>query len=241
MGVVTLGREQAEEAPLFLPYTETTKFVIGCDLGTMMDHTAISVLQYQEGVLDRGSEWERHHGVSWDKRTPATRIDCRHIERLPLGLSYVDVAEHLRMLLSRPPLCGTDEIAPAELIVDASGVGLPVCDLLDVAGLRSQKIIITGGNEVTPGSGDRWNVSKGILISGLDAALHSGTLRIAPALAESGTLRNELLDFRRLVSAAGRATWTARSGKHDDIILSIAIALWWLNQPGPVYAQFGRY
>jgi hypothetical protein len=49
-------------------------------------------------------------------------------------------------------------------------------------------------------------VSKSVLISTVDAMLHTGELRFAAALTEAGAMRDELLDFRRHLGAAGRAT-----------------------------------
>ncbi|MFL5011411.1 hypothetical protein [Rhizobium sp.] len=69
------------------------------------------------------------------------------------------------------------------------------------------------------------------LISTVDARLHVGELRFAAELTDAGALAEELKDFRRTVSAAGRASFNARQGKHDDLILSIAIALWWASRP----------
>ena len=37
-------------------------------------------------------------------------------------------------------------------------------------------------------------------------------------------MKDELLDFRRKLSDAGRATYAARTGKHDDLVLAVAIA-----------------
>ena len=70
------------------------------------------------------------------------------------------------------------------------------------------------------------------LISNLDARLHTGELRIAAALGDAGALRDELQDFQRKVSDAGRATYAARTGTHDDLVLSVAIALWFATS-GP--------
>ena len=36
----------------------------------------------------------------------------------------------------------------------------------------------------------------------------------------------ELQDFRVEYSAAGHLTFNARSGKHDDLVLTLAIAVW---------------
>jgi hypothetical protein len=194
--------------PKFYPHTETTKYAIGLDLGQAQDFTAISVLQFQKGVLDHGTALERHTGMS--KQRPATRIDVRHLERMKLNTSYVDIVEHVARLMATPPLNGHDGIPPARLIVDATGCGLPVTDLLVERGLKPLRVLITAGNEVTWPALDRVHVAKGILIAQIDAHLHSSVLRFAPELTESSALRNELLDFRRSLSAAGRAGCTSR-------------------------------
>ena len=56
--------------------------------------------------------------------------------------------------------------------------------------------------------------------------MHTGELRIAEALSDTDALKEELKDFQRKVSDAGRATYNARVGAHDDVILAVAIALW---------------
>jgi len=75
-------------------------------------------------------------------------------------------------------------------------------------------------------------VAKGILISGVDAWLHTGEVRIAEALSDAGALQDELRDFQRKVSDAGSATYNARVGAHDDLVLAVAISLWFAaNMP----------
>jgi hypothetical protein len=62
--------------------------------------------------------------------------------------------------------------------------------------------------------------------------LHSGELKIASNIADAGALKDELQDFARKVSESGRVTFNARSGSHDDLVLSLAIALFFaLNRP----------
>ena len=80
------------------------------------------------------------------------------------------------------------------------------------------------------------------MISLLDAKLHCGELRIASELTEAGVLAEELRDFRRKVTAAGRFQYEARVGRHDDLILSVAIGLWSLvGRPVQQPAVFGVY
>lgn len=64
----------------------------------------------------------------------------------------------------------------------------------------------------------------------------AGTLRFAAELTEAGAMRDELADFRRKLSDAGRATYAARTGRHDDLVVALVIAAWW----GCVRASFGR-
>jgi hypothetical protein len=225
-----------EPAP-FYGHDETSKWVVAVDLGQSADPTAVAVLQHTKGVLDYdGNAYTRH--IRGDKTTDAERIDCRHLERLPLGTSYPSVVAHVRDLLARPPLCGPygvfkreRENRPAQLVIDSTGVGKAVADIFTEHGLPHIDVTITAGLEVTQPFRDRWHVSKSILISTVDALLHVGELRFAAALTEAGAMRDELLDFRRHLSSAGHATYQARTGKHDDLVLAVAIGCWWLRKP----------
>jgi hypothetical protein len=88
---------------------------------------------------------------------------------------------------------------------------------------------------------NRWNVAKTVLISTVDALLHCGTLRFAAQLSDVGAMKDALKDFRRKLSDAGRATYAARTGAHDDLVLAVAIACWWINKPPPLKCMWGSY
>jgi hypothetical protein len=88
-------------------------------------------------------------------------------------------------------------------------------------------VTIVAGVDAMKQDGLRWSVAKSLLISSVDAKLHSGELRFAAELTEAHALAEELKDFRRHLTSAGRATYQARTGKHDDLVLAVAIALWW--------------
>jgi hypothetical protein len=49
-------------------------------------------------------------------------------------------------------------------------------------------------------------------------------------------MESELKDFRRHVSEAGRYSFEARSGAHDDLVLAVAIALWRATKKKPNFA-----
>jgi hypothetical protein len=224
--------------PLYVPFAETRRWVVGVDLGQSSDPTAIAVLESTRGVIDTGNSFQRHTGLSIATQKQAERVDVRHLERLPLGTPYPAIVQHVKDLLARPPLNGAKG---AQLVIDETGVGRAVGDIFDEAGLSPVKVCITAGSEVSCTARDRWHVSKTVLISTVDAMLHTGTLRFAAALSEAGAMRDELLDFRRSLTAAGRATYAARTGKHDDMVLAVSIACWWLNMPEPPRVWVGSY
>jgi hypothetical protein len=74
-----------------------------------------------------------------------------------------------------------------------------------------------------------------VLVSRLQALLHEGRLKILKDLPEAETLVRELQDFRVEYTAAGHLTFNARSGKHDDLVLALAIAAWRAHGGGTNY------
>ena len=62
--------------------------------------------------------------------------------------------------------------------------------------------------------------------------LQSGRLRIGATLPYAATLQKELRDFRVKISKAANETYDAREGAHDDLVLSLAVALFVAEHPG---------
>jgi hypothetical protein len=165
------------------------KFVVGVDLGQSMDPTAICVLQHRT---------ISHLTFKGHLRQVGETFDVRHLQRLPLGLSYPEQVDAVAQLLARPPL------GKAELVIDETGVGRAVGDLFETARMQPTRVTITAGMDASWVGPRRHHVPKTVLISALDARLHTGELRFAADLHEAGAMADELKDFRRKVSVAGR-------------------------------------
>jgi len=193
---------------------------MGLDLGQSQDPTALSVLEWNRKPLETWTP--RRSNANVLIQDSQDRYDIRHIERLRLGWSYPEMIAYTMDVLQREPLRDN-----CTLVLDQTGVGAVVADLFDKAGLKPIKVSITAGSDATRVSERRWNVSKTVLISSLDARLNTGELRIAKRLTDAGALAEEMRDFRRIVTNAGHATYGARVGKHDDLVLSLALATWW--------------
>ncbi len=207
----------------YFPMQRESTFALGCDLGQAVDPTALSVV---ERIVEAKIPLEV--GTDLRQRAGPPRFECRYLERLPLQTSYPSVIAHVARLLARPPLAST-----CELVIDMTGVGRAVADMFTTAGLPFTGITITGGDaeRLDSEDGQNWHVSKIQLVSRLQALFHAGDLRIAKSLPEATALATELQDFRASISEAGYASFGARVGKHDDLVLALALACWQLIGP----------
>ena len=187
-------------------------YYVGADLGQSYDPTAIVVLERQHGYLSQND------GVH-DLNTPLTFYRVRHMERLPLGIDYVQQVQYIGGIMRRAPLNN------AELLIDFTGVGRPVFDIFHEHGIRAEGVNITAGNQESQEM-HGWNVAKQILVSTVQAELHSGRLKINKNLKDAPILERELQDFQVSITPSGNATFSARVGAHDDLVLALAIALW---------------
>src|SRR6266508_5298481 len=178
------------------------KYTIGLDLGQAQDYSALVIVEQSD---DR------------------TRYDVREIRRWPLGTSYPAIVADVAALVGLPQLVG-----PA-LVVDATGVGRPVVELFAIAGCEPKGVMITAGSHATRDTeSGYWHVPKKELVSSVQIHLQSCTLQIEQALPEARTLTEELLNFQVKITAAANDVYGEwRTGKHDDLVLALALALWY--------------
>ncbi len=204
-------------------------FFVGLDLGQSADFTALAVVEgVKEGAFE-GKEASEH-------------LHLRHLERYPLRTPYPEIAEKVAALMRDPRLSKEEYSPDAErfferaprLIVDSTGVGRAVSDLLAAEGLSFTAVTITGG-ERAHGSGGAYRVPKRDLVAALEVPFHTGALKVAEGLKLWPTLREELLGFRRKISlkTAHDSYEHWREGDHDDLVLAAALACWGATRPGP--------
>ncbi len=221
-------RSQAEAIEVQQAAIERT-YTVGVDLGQTIDPTAIAIIEREvvPGIFVRQRR-ETGDGTMldmWGRDTSKDRSTfvLRHLERLPLGTDYTAQVGYVYSLMGRPPLSNTPNTA---LIIDQTGVGRAVFDMFNATGLNPIGCTITGGENETR-SADGWRVAKLQLVSRLQAMLHSGALEIAADLPDLAALKAELQNFRVNFTAIGNMTFAARVGAHDDLVLAVAIALWY--------------
>jgi hypothetical protein len=199
-------------------------FFLGLDLGQAADYTALAVLEKRFPTRECEQTVTRLGIQCREMVTEALppRYLCRHLERQPLGTAYPAVAEHVRDLLTRPALRGR-----TSLVVDNTGVGRPVVDMLRAAHLAPIGVTITGGDTVTQESGG-YRVPKRDLVGVVQILLQSERLTFAQEMPLVPVLVRELMDFRVKISDQGHDSYGSwREGSHDDLVLAVAVAAWY--------------
>jgi hypothetical protein len=100
-----------------------TSYLLGLDLGQAQDYTALVIVERQGDRND-------------------ARYDVRHIERYPLGTPYPVIVEKVSRMYGHPSL----DDGRVSLVVDATGCGRPVVDLLKMCSPLA--VSIHGGDKV---------------------------------------------------------------------------------------------
>lgn len=182
----------------------TVSRLCGLDLGQKNDYTAFSVLERD------GRDYQ-----------------LRYLERFKLGMPYPQQVRRVAELMGRP------ELRAADLIVDVTGVGAPVGNMIVEAGLSPVQVTITGGNTVT-GNGMEWGVPKRDLVMAALVLLEGGRLKFAKRLPEAEVFQKELLAMRVKINlkTAHDSYEAHREGDHDDLVLSVALGCWYGEHGG---------
>ena len=205
----------------------TTRFYLGLDVGKVKDPAALCVLE-RRVVFKPGPYRPTEPGFGAE----ALSYRIRHLERCRLGLSYPDVVARVAAVVAKLVLLETRPgmVSAAEVVVDVTGVGRPVYDLLcdRVRGAQIVGVNFTAGQSANSGDGRVWNVPKRDLVAGLVVGFQDRQLLIAEKLADAPVLVNELVNFQMTLSAAARDTYSndGTQAKHDDYVSAAALAFW---------------
>ena len=189
-------------------------YYVGVDLGQARDPSAIAILEYSESK-----------GPNRDPVTHAfpliERLALRQVERLPLGAEFSAVARRVgqiaRDLANVAPYryrCQT----PVTIVVDATGVGRPVVEMIRKERLNSAQVVpvmITGGSESHSTKGF-WHVPKTELMMRLATMVDRGEFVVAGNLNHKDDWLAEMESVK-----VG-----SLEGNPDDMVIATALACW---------------
>jgi len=191
--------------------------IIGVDIGQKRDPSTIVVVQHRyrkvKGTSGSGSRNDSHFTV-------------RMIESLPIGTPYPEVANRIgevwKGLKARP------SSHSARIYIDATGVGLPVVDLVRgyVSAYDTWAVLFTHGDQRTEHEEEKKIVlGKAFLVARLQVLLQAGRLHL-PDSPEAHRLAQELLDYEiRIDQDANDRYGAFKVGQHDDLVTALGLAV----------------
>jgi hypothetical protein len=217
-------------------------FFLGLDLGQTHDPSAMSVIEQEEVFQVLGSPVAPGGVPSYVKFVERTYI-IRRLDRFPLRTSYTDIVKEVATAFISPALRvpvhlreekGGQEIQTKysrnipepSLVIDSTGLGAPVRDMMVAAKLNPIPILITRGESAHPVVGAGVGVPKRDLAQNLIVLFETGRLKITSNLKLLTVFLKELSNFRGTITASGRDVYEAASG-HDDLVLATALPLWY--------------
>lgn len=189
---------------------------LGVDIGQQTDPTALVLVETYRPEPTHPKDWsEQRHRVSW-------------VERVPLGTLYGAVVERIAVVAETAQTRGS-----VMIVLDGTGVGRPVVDLLRKrTSVPLRAVIFTGGETETRDGPYTWHAPKRDLVTALEVVLQSRRLEVRPDCPLQPDLEAELSAFDFSINARGRESYEAASGTHDDLVLALALAIWWAERRG---------
>jgi len=126
-----------------------------------------------------------------------------------------------------------------------TGVGAPVLEMIRRRRIKTIGVSITSGAQVTRGTEEEtYNVPKAALVTLAKQHAERGLLKIAIEEKEGQELAYQLRNFEYKINKdTGNVSYEAAKEKiHDDMVLSVAVALWWSSTQvkGIKYRSTGR-
>jgi hypothetical protein len=181
-------------------------FMISLDPAQLYDYSALSVMECipeKEGKIYR-------------------LVDVKRKQKLPYP-GIVQWAEHV----FKNPKFRSEGLSTPIFLIDVGGVGRALYDMIRADGVECIAIQYTGGGEIPSFANGAYHIGKSALVGKFLAAWDDGRVQVPANASFRDLLINELKAFRGHMSSQGRARFEAEQGEHDDMIMSIAQAVWW--------------
>ena len=219
-------------------YANSKQYICTVDLAKKRDYTTIQIYRDTPEVRHYPEESGRSPQIiNWMDLTYQARMQ---------GIRYTEQSKKIVELLKRVNLLNN-----VQLLVDGTGVGEAVVDIMREDGLMPLPIISTGGNNVNEVYSDFGNVfgsSQGQKLRGVQVikemtvpkndmvhaamvVLEQGRLRMANNLQHTDDFRKQLSRFKgKFNDKSGRTKYENDSDTdHDDFVVCYMLASWWMT------------
>ena len=198
-------------------------YFLGLDIGQMQDFSALTLLARRIEVPDP---------LAWDSSMAYSMYYPVVMRQFDLGTPYYVIEKEVARIWALPELM----VSENWIAVDATGVGSPIVENLRMThGLPVQSIIITGGETAKQVGDTEYHVGKEHLVTALVDMVQRKRLIIPEGVDAYDVFFNQLEVFGYKVNkSTGNVSWEAMKEQvHDDVIISVALALWMAERVHP--------
>jgi hypothetical protein len=199
-------------------------YYLGVDFGSQQDYTALALVKRNDIIK---KEYSMVQGFT--EEDVCTEYQLLFIERMDLGTPYQKVVDRVNMILRDEDLRGDTVVVP-----DATGVGIPIVQLMRSQGVSPMiPISIHGGQATNKNDFGGYSVPKRDLVSSLAIVVQSRRLRVASDINYRMQLVHEMQNFVPKFTKNGGDTYEALMEKdHDDLVMALAMAVWLAEKHG---------
>lgn len=186
---------------------------VGVDIGQSVDPTAIVVTRKMTAP-DMPATYQTHS-----------------LERLPLQMSFVAQADRIAEVVAGLKTMSTERTAKGqqgysvELVVDATGIGRVLIDLLRERRLAPIAVTIVAGDKSVERIDKGISIGKYKLIGDLKLLMEQRRMRL-PETEEAYICAKELQNYHEKQNdQTGYIRYDARSGSHDDLLFALGLSV----------------
>lgn len=194
---------------------------IGVDLGQRRDPTAVVVCEL---INLAAAEAE-----------PRWHYEVRHMERLPLGTTYPQVAERVERIYHNAvqtvrqreiERTHQDPSVSIPLFLDATGA-VPALDMFRERGLEVTACFFNHGDRRTE-TDNQVTIGKAWLVNRLQALAQNDRLHLPAHHPDASAMMRELMDYEIKIDQNANDRYGAfKTGTHDDMVTSLGLAVQW--------------
>lgn len=200
------------------------QYFLGVDFGSQQDYTALALIRRHEVV-------KTSQNVAGIITQEDLKIEYQLIflERIQLGTAYHLIIERVKAILRDEDMRGEIMVIP-----DATGVGIPIIQMMRRSGVSPMVgITIHGGASVSRNEYG-YNVPKRDLVSSLVMVVQSKRMKIASDIKYRAQLVHEMQSFTMKTTTSGSDTYEALMEKdHDDLVMAVSMAIWYAERAVP--------
>jgi hypothetical protein len=119
-----------------------------------------------------------------------------------------------------------------KLLIDRTGIGLAICDMIVASGLNPVQVAVTSGDLVTYPASGKVNLPKKDFVAAMTKVIQERRIKVVRGCENAALFRSELKNFQLQVTASGHNTYSAAGTAHDDTIVAVGLCLWYGEKGG---------